>query len=178
MPFEEREALRVRGVARLHELRVPANLANRHPGGAKPREKRDELEVGLSVAAMAASVAAHGFEQPRPLVVAKRVRAQPGGFGCLGDAQFALRGFGDGGHAFTIGLRVRSKSRFPSSLSLRPTLRVETVELHCVRSETDVSTLTFLARPAVALIPPAWSSSTAAAKCTRRAGSSRRCRCP
>ena len=89
------------------------------------REKPDKLEVHLSVAAMAAPVANDGFEQPRPLVVAKGVRAQPGGLRCLGDAQFALWSSVTT-HAFTIGLRARSRSSGASTGfrgSMRPIRR-------------------------------------------------------
>ena len=74
MRFQERQALLVRRLTRIHQL-LPPDVANRHPGGSKLREERDPLEVRRPVAAMAAPVAAHGLEQPRALVVAKCVRS-------------------------------------------------------------------------------------------------------
>src|SRR5512144_277315 len=71
----------------LHELRVAADLANRHPRGPELREELDPLEVSLSVAAMAAVVAVHALEQPCPLGVAKGRRARSGGPGSFGDAR-------------------------------------------------------------------------------------------
>src|SRR6188472_2924109 len=95
MCLEQRQALLIRLVSPVEQLRIPADLANRHPGGAKLGEELDAVEVLLRVAAMAAAVPADRLEQTGALPVPQSVRADAGLGGGVRDGEGGVHPFDD-----------------------------------------------------------------------------------
>src|SRR5919108_4930580 len=64
--LEERQALRIRVVSPAEQLRIPADLADRHPGCPELRQELDPLEVALGVTAVGPAGSAPRVGPARP----------------------------------------------------------------------------------------------------------------
>jgi hypothetical protein len=85
--FEQRQPLVLRVVSPIGQLRIPADLANRHARRPEPDQEPDSLQVLFRVASVPAAVARYRFEKPGSLPVAQRVRREPGLLGGFGNRQ-------------------------------------------------------------------------------------------